>query len=401
MILGTLLGLGLSLLGLVPGLHIVAWLPALMAWSGGDTALVAGGVYVGASSLLAILHATYHPVAKSQLASADAPAKLAYVGFGATAVKAHQQACLSSMVAVVMLCGVALLTSLVGADLLGGTVSLLKPVSPPLILGVLGLIVYKAGRPVRTVLIMVAGAALGFTSFQTVDSAAVMIALLGGLFTVPAALALITEPEGDPLPKDLPYPISVRPVTNWDLKGALVGMATGFLAGVGTGSLVSLLRKDGGDTVNYVRLSAAADMGNNVFALLLFASAGSTRSGVAAAMADAGGLTDGWSMLMLTVALIVGTLFGSAWLTKLAPRYKVWAMKIPVRWLGVALLTILVGTVVHEMGARGLTLLVAASALSSVAKSWRTPNQALLSTLIGPALISQLGLTVVVGRLLL
>lgn len=395
----VLLGLLLSLVGLIPGLHIIAWLPAIFGLLSGDGALLSGAVFVGASTVLTVLHATYHPVASSMLASADVPAKLAFHGFGRDVVQSWRYACISAVIVTLGLAGMLVVPELLGFKVTELMVGAIKPLTPLLLLGILGLVVFRSGRPVMTFAVCALAGTVGFVAFNVLRDAA-MTPLLGGLFGLPAALALMGDHAGKPVENNGIWPVKPQVVSRDDVKGACLGMLTGLLAGVGTGSLVAAMRTEGMDPMRYVRLSASADMGNNIFALLLFALLGSTRSGVAAGVQASGSHGDPFLLLIIAVAVTIGAWFGSVATARLEAGYMRMANAISMRTVGIVLTVVTLWGCWHAAGVGGIVLAGTAAALSSLAKTWRTPNQALLTALAGPALISGLGLTLVAKGLL-
>jgi hypothetical protein len=73
---------------------------------------------------------------------------------------------------------------------------------------------------------------------------------------------------------------------------------------------------------------------------------------------------------------------------------------IPQRGIGVVLLGLGLLSVVIPLGMTGLMIMGAAWMVSSLAKSWLTPNQALMMALMGPVVVSQLGLAGNLARVL-
>lgn len=382
---------------LLPGVHATVWLLVALPWLGGDTALLMAGSFIGTSAVLGILPAAFMPVAESELGRADVASQLAYAGQGRDVVETHHQAVREASRTVLGVGAVAAGLALLGADWLGGLAALIKPVTPLVLLGAVGITVVKATRPMRTLMASLICGVVGFVTFSAPglrSSDWVMTPLLAGLFMVPSAWSLLRSGETVPMADDgvewLPEPTKGEPA----FLGALLGMLTGFLAGIGTGSLVALTRKEtDSGSLRYLAVQSAAGLANDCFALVAFALMGTTRSGTAAGLAMAGVNGDAVAALMLVGALAFGVIIGGRVLMRCWRSYRELAGVLPTRWVGAFLLVTGVALTVWKTGVPGLMVMGMAALASSQARKWAVPNQALLTALIGPVLVYQLGWT--------
>lgn len=395
MILGVLAGLALALTGLIPGLHPAAMMLSVFPLLGAESALVAGGVAVGAGTVLSILHSTYHPVAENLLAHADIAAKMAYDGRGKSAVWVHRLACEQALNLVILLGGFFGLVALAGANWLAGLIKLIDWVSPVVLLLILATIAIRAKRFWRTGLVMVLAGILGFVSMHAAATKGhewSLAALLAGMFTLPAAWGLWKAKTPKLVPDSQPAVDEDDDPVGFEFTGGLLGVLTGFLAGVSTGSLVSLLRRDDMPDVHYIGLASGAEMANGAWALVMMALVGSSRSGVAVAAGEAGVAADPWIVFILLAALIVGFKLGDRIVDRWEDGYRQRINSWNQRRMGKLLFAFAIGLVLFSGGWVGVVLMGTAWMLSSLAKTWKTPNQALLVALIGPVLLGQLGL---------
>lgn len=400
-ILGVAVGLLLSLLSLLPGLHLASLMMGILPlmW-GGDMALAVAATLVGSCSMLHILHKAYHPVARSMLGGAEAATQLAYEGRGPAVVEAHRQAVITAAALVVAVGGLCSLVNLGGVNPLETMAGLVKPAMPWILLGVLALICLQSRRPVVTAIITLAAGLLGFMSFQLPALQGnhwAMAPLLGGLFALPASVALLTAPAAMALPEQRQG--HWNEVPEIDITGSIIGMITGFLAGVGTGSLVTLFQPD--DTIDRLALDSSADAANALFAMVAFSLMGTTRSGDAAALAAAAPDVDAIGALMCCGLLGVGVWVGGIWLKRLEAPYRELVHSLPQRGLGLGLTVVHLGLVVSMTGLAGVLIMLAGWAISAQARKWHVPNQALMATLIGPVLIYHLGWTGMLKQLLI
>lgn len=402
MILGVLVGIGLSLCTLIPGVHAISLVLLLLPWLGGEPALIAASIAVGMGGTLSILHLAYHPVAQSLLGHADVAAQLTYTGRGPSVVWVHNMAVMQAFYGVVLFGGIAVGFHLAGLSLLVAIGWVFKILGGPAVLVVVGLILKKAKRRVMTLAVMLAATAVGFVSFHLPALAGSewgMTALLNGLFTLPAGWGLITAGRVTPLPAQ---EAAVNPNGLWpegqEFNGMLLGMLTSFLAGVGTGSIAGALRPEG-KPFKYLALSAAAEMSNNIWALLMFALAGTSRSGMAAAASEAGAGSDAWAGVVILTAVGIGIFGGIQLLKHLEVPYRQWIWQRNQPRLGWLLLGSSSVMVIWHTGLTGGLVMLCAWAVSSLAKSGHTPNQALMMALMGPVLLHGFGAEVwLVGR---
>ena len=391
---GILLGALVGLLSLIPGVHSATLMLSLLPLLGGDAAMVAAGTATGVGGVLAILHAVYHPVASSQLGSAEAAAQLAYAGQGRAAVKMHSLATEQTVYWLLWVGLPMVVLGLVGVPFIQKVSQVLQGLSPLLLPLLIIAVIKRASRPVRTALVMIAATGIGFITFHLPalnGSEWGLPALLTGLFSLPAGLSLLSAGKPAVLPRQTQW----TPEDTEDgeeVSGIMVGVLASMLAGVGTGSIVSLLRRDEQTALTYQAMSSGAELGNNAWALLMFALTGSTRSGMAAAAGEAGAATDAWTGLIVIGSLIVGSVIGLKLLRRLEVPYHQFANKVNQRLLGLILCLTSLGLVVYTTGMIGLLIMAGAAALSSQARAWHVPNQALMLCMIGPVVLYQLGL---------
>jgi TctA family transporter len=390
MLLGFILGVLISLLTLIPGLHAASLLMVVLPLMGTEVAISAACVSIGCSSMLGILGTVKSPVTKETLMQSDVAVKLAHKGYLDAVVRIHTMSVWVAFCVVSVIAGVTVFSVVVGENLLWELSQLVKGVVPWILGFVLVGVVLRSSRPVRTALITLGGVYLGFWVFNGAGLRSnpwVMTPLLSGLFMVGSTLSLLfSRGEALVLPSDRVNHWEINPET--EVKGALIGCITGFLAGIGTSSLVALVGGCG-DEEDYLALQSAADAANNFFAVLAFVLIGSTRSGSAAAIATIANSVSAFDALIYLSLISAGLIIGEKLLRGLSSVGEI----LPKRLL--ALVT-LIGTVClcyKTTGSVGLLVLVGAWLLGSQARAWHVPNQALLAVMIGPVMLYYLGAT--------
>jgi len=395
-IVGVGLGFVISLLSLLPGVHAALILMMVLPWLslGSDGSIATAAMCVGMGSVLSILHAAYQPVSNDMLANSDVATKLAHMGFGQAVVRLHKDAVHQSAFMILFVGIIFVVLALLGLDAAGGINRIVKVVSPYVLGLVILITVGKSSRPIRTVVICLCAGLLGFMTFNIpamVGSPWTMLPLLGGLFMAPAAYGMMTskasrEPQADRR-NDWNDDTDASPT------GAFLGMVTGFLAGVGTSSLVSLARHSDMDEEEMLLLGSAGDASNNMFALLSFTLIGSTRSGVAAAVAEAAPAVDVFGAMICLIVMMLGIWAGTAVLNRIHDPYRMVIRQVPQKIVAMGLFAWTVSTIWYTCGVSGLIVFVSAWLISSQAKKWFVPNQALMVSMIGPVLIYYTGMS--------
>lgn len=395
-------GILIGLLGLLPGLHpaviLVGLLPALAI--GGDVgAMIIAGA-LGSSAISTTLAKTFHPASIQTLASATPEQVMAYRGKGPEAVLNQLMGSWVGL-ATALLIAVPLLALSTIQDLGMAYHTLIKPLAPMVILSFSFLVVVFAGKKLVTVVTMLAATLLGFVAFNhpSFTSVDVMGSLLGGVFAAPTLLMVILSPEGQV--KSFPKQLAGRmPTASFKAAlGALLGVKTALIAGLGASTAVSIFAGRVKDR-EYVAMQSASDASNNAIALVLFIVAGITRSGAAVAIQTSGVKPDLWLGLLLLLGVLGGAAIGTIAVTKLLTGYSDTVAALSPKLVAAIVLASVVGFSTWHAGAAGLMLLVVSTLLGLGAKLSFAPNQALLSVLTGPVLIYYLGLSGVVAQTL-
>ena len=268
----------------------------------------------------------------------------------------------------------------------------IEPIIPLLLMCTVGATVFRAGFPFRTIIVCAFATLLGFITFNhpdLVSSEWSMVPLLSGLFMAPVAEGILNTKrvKAVPPPQENLWVVGGE----HEVKGSLIGCLTGFLAGIGSSSLVALIRRRETEEEDYLATASAAEAGNAMFALLAFALIGSTRSGSAVALAQVAPEVDAIGALMAVGFLGIGVFGGHLLLNTVHHPYRVIIGLIPQKLLALALLLGTLWLVFAYTGQLGITIFACAWILGGVARDWHTPNQALMTTLIGPVIIYYMG----------
>ncbi len=396
MIWGVLVGLAISLLNLFPGIHpagiLLMLLPSLAL--GTDGALAAAAVSTGAGSLLHVLNVAYQPMSRRMIAGADVATKLAYQGYGPAVVRLHTQAVWMGFTGVCVLGALFILPQLLGHNSAQAFGRAIGAIAPWVLAAAIILTIVRADRKISTVMICGMAAAIGFVTFNCAGLAGnpwAMTPLLSGLFMAPIAASLLVKQKPLKMQADQDNIWETDPAIQ--TLGSLLGCLTGFLAGIGTSSVVALVRSDDMEDEDYLSLGAAADSANSMFALLAYCLIGSTRSGTAAALAEAAPQVDAIGSILCLGFIALGLLLGHNLVAALHGVYRFVIHKLPQRTFAAGLLVMTTWLVITQTGASGLLIYIAAWLLSTQARAWYVPNQALLVSLTGPVLIYYLGLS--------
>jgi TctA family transporter len=313
--LGALLGIGLSL---VPGLHVATVLAILVAagLSGSvppGVAAAAVAAAAGASLYARRLALVYHPAANTSVhASLDPALRLTKAGRAADAMAvatAGTDMAIAVGTPVVVVIGIGLAA---GFDLIGWLDGAVKFLGVPVICFWVVHTVFSANAKGLTAVGFGAAALFGYTTLNhpSLSPDHAIAPVLAGLFGIPLMLQVLSDRHGRGLPQQFPVSKSIDVNTQLGLLGTCIGALTGFFAGLGTSSLVSLAAGSARNDEDYLLLASAGEASNDLMAIVLAVVAGLSRSGEAVLLTriapEPGAATGTAIVLALAVGAFVG-----------------------------------------------------------------------------------------------
>jgi TctA family transporter len=399
-----LLGVAAGLLAAIPGIHVSVLLIALLPLLGihGEAGAIAITTAVGSGLVASTLSKTFHPATRETLKAATPEQTLAYAGDGLKALQVQTYAIWSGILTVALL-SLPLLAIKLVADIPVRTLldNAVRPIAPLLVIIFFAATIGQASKKLLTATIIVTATILGFWSTHLpalTGNTQVLTPLLGGLFAIPTLLMVLTSRDA-PLKFPAQRPASKYQPQEANIAGALGGVATALTAGLGSGAAVSVFAKHS-NPQTYLGMTAAAEASNNAFAIILFIVAGLSRSGSAVALKQDLYDPNLPTALLLLTALFIGLTVTSNLVTQGGEHYARLVSHVPQRFTSAVVLTGTLAIIVHETGAPGLAVALAATALGLAAKLYYAPNQSLIAVLAGPVLIYQLGLAEPLARVL-
>lgn len=398
-LVGILLGVGLGLtLGLVPGLHLglLLALAATAAWQAGVPAPAVAAFLAAAAGTgmyTKRLALVYHPAAGADnLASLDPAMRLALTGRGREAVSLGVWGTDCASLAVLALVALLGLAGAAGLPLLEWVKDLLEPLALGFVALWLGVTLYHARRKAMTATCLLAAGAFGYIVLHHPGlrgNAHQLAPILTGFFAWPAALMLLQ-------PRVAAQATSAEPV---EVNPALIpiglslGALTGFLAGLGAGSLASLVQSHTEGDGDYLLLATSAEAMNDWLALVLMLSLGMGRSGEAVAIGQF--IQPGqWVAALGTLGVLAAAAYvARGWVLTFQDRYAAWVGAVPRPvWL-----TLIIGFSLWQLALTGqfglaLVLTLAGFCLAVTARNARVPQQVAFATLVLPLLVQTFGL---------
>ncbi len=396
-------GILLGMLSALPGVHVTVLLIGLLPilTIRGDLAAIALVGAVGSSQATTALAKTFHPVTNLTVKSATPEQVMAYVGQGLKAIKIQLHASWVGWALISVLGIPLILWALINTDELKTILNGLKPVTLPIILGFMAFIAWRAHNKLMTLATLVVGSLLGFYSLNLpalAGNPASLAPLLGGVFALPGLLMVVFE-RGRVQRFPTQRAVRFRPPTGPTLGyGAFGGVLTALVAGVGSGSAVSCLA-DQTDHEEYLGMHTASETANHISAVLLVILVGITHSGVGVALKQQLPVVD-WALTgVLFLTLTVGMILGTQITESTANTYATWISRVPQRTTALAVAVCTVALIWHETGFTGILVAITASTIGLAARLNCVPNQALSAVLMGPVLITALGLAEPLGRL--
>lgn len=220
--------------------------------------------------------------------------------------------------------------------------------------------------------------------------------LLAGLFGLPIAITAWHEAPTGPIPDA--HPIDIRFERSYAILGAFAGCMTGFLAGLGSGSLVAMAGEITNTDEDYVLMSSAGNTTNELMALLLMLAAGMGRSGEAVLMGRTLQNPEPGALIAIGLALAFGALVSRKCMLLIKDSYVIMVRRINKKALLVAIVSL---SLVPVMLAGGLTingqltvwcLLGAGVLLAKWLRNQHLPNQVAFGALALPILVQGMNL---------
>lgn len=404
-VLATLAGIACGVvLSIVPGLHVALVLTLMIGLLSTGTA---SACFIAAAAGVALylkrLGAVYHPNAASGVASLDPALRLTAEGKGPLAVAIMKRATDTAFVPVALFAAFLSFGLLLNANVAKLVSNLLDPVGVVIIVFWLGYTSYRSKAPWLTFGAMLAIGLFGYVVFNhpgMMGDPHQMAPVMSGLFGIPIMAAVFLERSKTGLPpQQLNYSLQLSP--EFERLGAVIGCATGFLAGLGTQSLVSMAINKDQSNEEVLSLTSAGEASNDIMAILLVLVASMGRSGEAVLlgrMIPEPNLATG---IAAAIALLLGAWSGRGLLDKLQRPYLFMIRTVPVHFWAVLVMAIAIGQVLlHHSALLALGLTAVGVALSWYARENEMPLQVSFAALALPILVQSGGLVPMLNSIL-
>ncbi len=393
---GILLGI---LSGLVPGFHLATIFTILLGLRVANlipAEALALAVTAGAGTVVftRLLSHIYHPTAQDQLDYADPAVRLAYDGLGNYALEALIRATKHGAWFAVPATAVILFVSFLGFQI-GKT---------PGFVAIIAIVVWvlmtmrNAKKTWVTLAAILAAGLYGYIAMHhpaSRGSEHALAPLLAGLFAIPSGYFLFAEAKSKPakFPKQMPfYPEDLDLDEDLAPRGQVLGAITGFLAGLGAGSLVSTMQDDIETDLDYAFFQTVADATNDLLAIGLVLTIGLGRSGEAAILKQVLPEMNLAMILACILAMMSGLWFGHTIVKLIAKHYAKLSTKIDPRII--AALTLATGLASSWIASQwiGLAIATAGCLIAVALRTLKVPAQVSLAALAFPVLIYSMGL---------
>lgn len=398
-LLAILAGVTLGLtLGLVPGLHLglLLSLAAAAAWQAGVSAPAVAAFLAAAAGVgmyVKRLALVYHPAAGADnLASLDPAMRLALTGRGPTAVALGVWGTDCASLAVLALLGLLGVAGAFGVPLLPGAKALLQPLALGFLLLWLAVTWVHARHKLATALCLLGAGLFGYLVLHHPSlrgNAHQLAPILTGFFAWPAALMLLQPRVEAEAPSEEPVNANPELIPI----GLGLGALTGFLAGLGAGSLASLVQDQTEGDGDYLLLATCAEAMNDWLALVLVLTLGLGRSGEAVALGQF--IQPGqWGPALGTLGVLAASAYvARRWVLTIQETYAAFIQATPRGvWLGLILLFSLGQLALTHQFTLALVLTLAGFCLAMAARQARVPQQVAFATLVLPLLVQTFGL---------
>lgn len=399
--LGTAVGI---LACLVPGLHAALALTFLMgfglvSWLGPGPATLFLAAAAGAIVYTRRLGAVYHPSAvgddPAAMAAMDVAQRLTSQGQGPQALRLMTLGVDIAWVPVTILTGIFLLAAVVGIDLAHLATHSLGILAVPLILVWL---VHTVFRSRSRVLALVGLILTGVCGFAVLHMPALqgnehqLAPLMGGLFGIPMMLTVLDHGKTELAPQQPCNGLEVD--AGMGLLGAIVGLLSSFMAGIGAGSLVGMLGSLIGDhEPTYLLTATAGEAAKETAAILLLLMAGSGHTGEAQLLGrTVGSHLTPIQVIAVLAALVIGAFFGRKAVFALETPYQTFIRLVPPGfWAGVVIVLALWQVWLTGLGLPAFLLAGACTATALFARAAKLPLQVGFAALALPMLVTACG----------
>lgn len=410
MISGFLLGVATGIFtSLIPGLHTGLALTLLVACGmqtlfGTEFAVTFIATAAGTSLYTRRLAAVYHPSAGSgNVASLDPALAMTAQGRGPDALKIMIMGTDAAWPVIVVAGFFVLVTSVSHSN---AAMELNKALGGIGLLVILAWIVFTVMRSKNQIEACVAFAMTGTLGYMVLHHPSLrgnehaMAPLMSGLFGIPITLAVLRERILHELPVQKPSEV-IRIDASNSLIGSVLGAVTGFLAGLGAGSLATMAAEETISNENYLLLSSSAESTNDIMALLLVLAAGMGRSGEAVLLGRVAGQTTSSQVVVILALIVLAAFIGRKATFVLEPVYDKLIRIFPAQFWAFLVLCLAIGQVLLVGNILlGLILTFAGVCLSLWTRSCKLPLQISFAGIAVPVLVTSTGMAPVLNTLI-
>lgn len=395
-VLATLAGILCGVvLSVIPGLHLALVFTLCLGLMGqGVASACFVGSAVGVAIYLKRLGGVYHPNAASGVASLDPALRLTAEGKGPLAIAICKKATDMALIPISIFTVYLLMCFIGGFNAASALSRILTPVGALLIAVWFVYTSLRSKAPLTTFLTMVVIGLFGYTVLNhpgMTGSEHQMAPIMSGLFGIPIMLALFKERSKTGLPAQSPEN-KVKVENHFALQGATIGCATGFLAGLGTQSLISLAINKEQSNEEVLMLTSSGEASNDMMALLLVIVASMGRSGEAVLLNRVLPQPDLAAALAVLMAIGIGAWVGREALDKFQKPYLRLMQAVPVHVWALLVLGLALGQVLlHHSQFLALGFTLTGVLLSSWARANELPLQVSFAALALPILAYSLG----------
>lgn len=384
---------------LVPGLHpglvlglAILVLPSLIGTAASALAVAAAA---GVSLYLKRLNAVYNPQAGGDdVASMEPALRMTCNGQGAAALRLMVTGIDLSIAFGLLLCVVILIFHAYDINAPKALNKLLGPLGIVVILIWIATTISRAKAPGLTALSFVVLGGVGYVVLHhpaLVGDRHQLAPIMSGVFGIPIAISVLLASASSLPPQQEPEPVSANIALA--IIGVFTGAVTGFLAGLGAGSLVSLLQDLASDDIDYLLLSSSAESSNDVLAMLLILIATMGRSGEAVALGHVAGTISIPQGLAIFGVILFGAAVGRTLTFQLESWYQGFiGSRQPQTWATLVLVIAASQILLMTSTVIAIVLTTAAVVISLWAREKELPLQTSFAALAVPLVLQYLGL---------
>ncbi len=256
---------------------------------------------------------------------------------------------------------------------------------PWILIGLLGLTIYKEKEKIKAVGILIISGAVGYYTFhQGLDDP--LLPLLGGLFGISSLILTLSEKQR--IVKQRESSERKESIIPTCMKGIIMAAATSILPTVSASyaaflvSLTTKVRRE----IEWIVLSSSINATYLITSLTVFLAIGKQRSGVIAGIASIEQIPK-IGINGLLIAILIASGIGAWWTWYSGQKLMRQYAKLPIQKIKIGVILFIIALTTVLTGYKGVLILTIAATVGILTSSWRVGRSLEMGALMIPVII--------------